>query len=629
MRERIFLSYSHKDCDWRDRFETAFGGGIYARKLDLWSDQDIPTGAGWQKEIADAIAGSRVALLLVSRNFLRSDFIINDELASIVRRNALAGSNDPEALKVWWVPLENITPTELELAGLNNIQAVLSPDTPLSTLDEHDRDDAIANIAVRLINELKLLTDFDSTDRDEFKTQVRSSLGANTVLKEALAPGDYSIIYRAEALGVEVAVKALVPSRRMPWLADDFIRRARIVKNIRHEAAIEIKGVIDGPIKCILMDYAAAPTIQSLMNRKAGCVSCSDAATILAQLAELAAALHELDSTSILGPIQLSHIHFDEKTKKVQISLVHIANETLQSCRQRPTVLFDNTALTYLSPERYDGRPVNAMADQYYLALLGLELLCGKPPVEATAFADLEEKRRFFDGPREFFGELQKRSPDMAFVLAKMLERAPGERWPSMSDAAKALRQIADGAVPEVILAHASDIYKKKIRGNAAFFAAFYESLRRSSEDLARLFDPQRVTMEAQYQKLDKAMGYVFNFKPQIEPTTLDSQVESHSGYALKAEHFTFFLDSFLDALSTIGIADSYSMEAWRAVLNPALTYMRERVAVDAADRKPARSDDAGRVQPGQRRTGKKPPGPNLPLPGSKRVGPARNRRSG
>jgi TIR domain len=380
MREKIFVSYSHNDVKWRDVLQKQLGAGIYAQAFEMWSDHRIEIGTNWRQEIEAAIASSRIALLLVSRDFLRSDFIINSELKSILLLNEASQPGQPEGLSIWWVPLERISAEELQSAGLDRFQAAVAPSTPLSELNEKELASVIGELSAKLVKQLKLLTDISPAARDQFKNEVSEALGSiNTVIGEALAPGDFSIIYRAKRLGAEVAVKALFPLPRREWMGKDFIERARAVRNITNATAI------------------------------------------------------------------------DQVTKKVRTSLVHIANETLKSGLQNPTFLLDSDALTYLSPERYFGRKIDAKTDQYYLGLLGLELLLGKPPVEVSTFADLETKRKFFDTPRPFFADLPVREPALSFVLTKMLEKDPQNRWTSMSDLEEALQQIAGGIVPKAV----------------------------------------------------------------------------------------------------------------------------------------------------------------------------------
>jgi hypothetical protein len=111
MRDRIFVSYSHKDVAYLKKLESMLTG-IYRQKLEVWSDENIKPGDDWENKIISAIASSRVALLLVSRNFLRSDFIVQKELPAILRRDEPSEGGAVEALSVLWVPLERLSESE-------------------------------------------------------------------------------------------------------------------------------------------------------------------------------------------------------------------------------------------------------------------------------------------------------------------------------------------------------------------------------------------------------------------------------------------------------------------------------------------------------------------------------------
>ena len=158
MREKIFVSYSHKDKVWLDRLKEHLGAGICKKAFEMWSDLDIENGADWKQQIQAAIASSRIALLLVSKHFLASDFIVDDELTSILRLNESNEAGRPEGLTIWWVPIEKITAEELQIAGIGSIQAaVASPSRPLGQLKSKELEDAIRKLSSKLLKQLKLL----------------------------------------------------------------------------------------------------------------------------------------------------------------------------------------------------------------------------------------------------------------------------------------------------------------------------------------------------------------------------------------------------------------------------------------------------------------------------------------
>ena len=112
MPAKIFVSYSHRETNWRRKFQTAMGGGVYEQAFELWSDDEIETSQDWKKKIRGAIASSRIALLLVGKGFLSSTFIIKKELPQIL------GYQKAGRVKIFWVPVDEVTDTIREATGL-------------------------------------------------------------------------------------------------------------------------------------------------------------------------------------------------------------------------------------------------------------------------------------------------------------------------------------------------------------------------------------------------------------------------------------------------------------------------------------------------------------------------------
>lgn len=74
----VFISYSHKDEAWKDRLVTHLGVLQSQGLLDLWDDRRIGAGQDWHQEIEQAMAAASVAVLLVSADFLTSQFILGE-----------------------------------------------------------------------------------------------------------------------------------------------------------------------------------------------------------------------------------------------------------------------------------------------------------------------------------------------------------------------------------------------------------------------------------------------------------------------------------------------------------------------------------------------------------------------
>jgi hemoglobin-like flavoprotein len=574
MPKQIFVSYSHEDERWRKVFQTGMGGGFFEKAaFELFFDTKIEKGKEWKREIDAAIAKSRIALLLVGRGFLRSGFIANKELPKIFSRWKAGG------VTIFWVPIHTIPAPVLKLTRLHDIEAAWAPSKPLSGLSEDQLEDALMHIAGMLTEKIELLDSPKEELGDELKSKVVEVMhDTDTVLGETFAAGDYSLFYKARRGDDDFVVKALIPSAGRPWLSRDFVSRAKAVCKVTNSTAIGIRGIFPDPrVPCVTMDFVRLPTLATHL-KKEGKLDPPLVADVLAQLVRLAGHLHGLDGQPIIGPVRPSHVHYDSAKPKAFISLLPIVNETLATCLDNPTWLQDPETLSYLSPERYYGEKIDWRTDQYYLGLLALELLQGKPPVEIRSFADFQQTTEFFNSPRASFAKAFKLGqPGFSFVLAKMLERYPRNRWESIPELVSALQAITQGKIPEGVKRYADDQYSLTLRKNPNFFRSFYQILFEQSDEIRALFG-RRAGIDEQSQKLNKAMASILNFNQQMRTSILEREVDHHRGMRIKAKHFTLFRDAFLQALHKAKIVDGYSQDAWRAILDPALNYMKDEV---------------------------------------------------
>ncbi len=83
-RTQVFVSYSHRDKKWLERLQVHLTPLQRSGAIDLWDDTRVSAGDVWRREMAQALAATRVAILLVSADFLASDFIAESELPSLL-----------------------------------------------------------------------------------------------------------------------------------------------------------------------------------------------------------------------------------------------------------------------------------------------------------------------------------------------------------------------------------------------------------------------------------------------------------------------------------------------------------------------------------------------------------------
>lgn len=88
----VFISYSHADREYLERLLVHLKPLEKDGLIDLWVDTRLRAGDRWRKEIERALDRANVAILLVSADFLASDFITDNELPPLLRKAEQAGT---------------------------------------------------------------------------------------------------------------------------------------------------------------------------------------------------------------------------------------------------------------------------------------------------------------------------------------------------------------------------------------------------------------------------------------------------------------------------------------------------------------------------------------------------------
>jgi len=136
-REQVFISYSHKDKVWLEKLQTMLRPLMRNQTIFVWDDTKIQAGAKWKAEIEQALARASVAVLMVSPDFLASDFIADHELPPLLDA-ALK-----EGVKIIWIPISYCLYKKTEIG---EYQAVHHPDKPLDSLNPADLNEALVKI---------------------------------------------------------------------------------------------------------------------------------------------------------------------------------------------------------------------------------------------------------------------------------------------------------------------------------------------------------------------------------------------------------------------------------------------------------------------------------------------------
>lgn len=140
----VFVSYSHEDTQYLTRLKTHLKPFEKKGLIDLWVDTKIMAGEKWKERIERALDKSAIAILLISADFLASDFITDNELPPLLK------AAEEKGKLILPVILKPCRFTSNE--NLAKFQAVNNPKIPLSKMDDNEREEIYVKIADQIDN---------------------------------------------------------------------------------------------------------------------------------------------------------------------------------------------------------------------------------------------------------------------------------------------------------------------------------------------------------------------------------------------------------------------------------------------------------------------------------------------
>jgi hypothetical protein len=136
---RVFISYSHKDTDWLSRLLTHLKPLERHYGIKIWDDTKIRPGSKWREEIEGAIDSARAIILLISADFLASDFMATEELPA-----ALSAAEQKGAVILPVV----LSPCRLSLTkSLEQFQAFNDASNPLIGMTRSEQESVFVRIS--------------------------------------------------------------------------------------------------------------------------------------------------------------------------------------------------------------------------------------------------------------------------------------------------------------------------------------------------------------------------------------------------------------------------------------------------------------------------------------------------
>jgi hypothetical protein len=168
---RVFVSYSHRDQEARGRLRVHLEPLLHNGLIEVWDDTMISPGDDWHAAIVHGLESTAAAVLLVSADFLASQYIREHEIPPIEEARRGRG------LRVYWVLL---SPCDLDgfVIFQQRVQAVNPALKALSELSRHGSEKVWETLTRQIKSDLSLLAGSSaSTDLARSRRAVSNRAG--------------------------------------------------------------------------------------------------------------------------------------------------------------------------------------------------------------------------------------------------------------------------------------------------------------------------------------------------------------------------------------------------------------------------------------------------------------------
>ncbi|MGB7924220.1 MAG: tetratricopeptide repeat protein, partial [Pyrinomonadaceae bacterium] len=143
---KIFYSYSHKDERLRDKLDNHLALLQRQGLIEDWHDRMIEAGDDWETEINTHLDSARIILLLVSDDFIASDYCYSIEMKRALERH---GTEEARVIPII------LRPVDWESSPFGKLQALPKGGKPVTKW--RNRDEALTNVAQGIRKVIKSL----------------------------------------------------------------------------------------------------------------------------------------------------------------------------------------------------------------------------------------------------------------------------------------------------------------------------------------------------------------------------------------------------------------------------------------------------------------------------------------
>lgn len=426
----IFCCYAHQDEALLNKLKTHLTPLQREGLIDVWHDRNISAGTEWKKEISKHLNTAHIILLLVSPDFIASDYCYSVEMKRAIERH------EQEEARVIPIILQHVY---WQIAPLNKLQALPTDAHPIVSKTWHNRNEAFLNVVkgIRKVAE-------ELSARNNVEQLYSKVVGERYELQDAIGRGHQTTVYRGydRLKNRSVAIKI---SRPLFSSDQENVKRFGLqvttLRSLNHPNIVHIYdyGQKD-EVYFIVMEVIEGTNLKHYL-RSHGVLD-DERAIIIAH-----------DVASGLGLAHQSHIvHRDVKPDHIligrdgSVKLTGFAIVSLYQDRNderlTPPGMTIGT-IQYYAPEQAQGEIVTPAADVYSLGIVMYKMLTGQEPFEGST--PVEIAMQHIETPPIPPCRLNPNiSPVLEEIILRCLEKAPNKRFADGLALAKVLKELQE-----------------------------------------------------------------------------------------------------------------------------------------------------------------------------------------
>lgn len=267
-------------------------------------------------------------------------------------------------------------------------------------------------------------------------------------IEDVLGRGAMGVVYRAydPVIDRRVAIKLIATDLLSREDREAFLRRfqreAQAAAKCAHQNIVAVYDYAmheDSPF--IAMEFVDGVSLRQMMDRDAS-FSPGQASFIVLQVLDALRSAHEVGV-----------IHRDIKPANILVMAagrVKVADFGISRIENVELTNHESVIGTpgYMSPEQFEGRPVDARSDLFSTAAVLYELLAGQRAFPGRAFTEVR-RRITLDPPPTLPPEVLHAAPGLARVIGRGLSREPADRFASALEMSVSLRDaLSNVSIP-------------------------------------------------------------------------------------------------------------------------------------------------------------------------------------